>query len=76
MNYSSKQEKGELKTELKIYPIFFILSKHHPPSPDALRNPGLVDVVRRVSGRTRIAPRDGVTAVGRRSWNKAESTGG
>ena len=37
----------------------FILSKCHPPSPDALRNPGLVNAVHRIIGRSRIAPRNG-----------------
>ena len=34
----------------------FVLSTCHSPSPNALRNPGLVDVVHRVSERSRIAP--------------------
>ena len=34
----------------------FILSNRHPLYPEVLRNPGLVDVVHRVSGRPRVAP--------------------
>ena len=42
---------------IKYYPIpLFVFSVCHPLSPDALRNPGLVDFVLRVSGRSRIAP--------------------
>ena len=33
----------------------FVLSARHPPSHHTLRNPGLVEVVHRVSGRSRIA---------------------
>ena len=40
----------------------FVLSKRHSPSPHALRIPGLVDVVHRVSGRSSIAPRNGLLA--------------
>ena len=56
--------------------VLFLLSKCHPPSPNAPRNPGLVDVVHRISGRSRIAPRSWVTTVGRRGWNQTEWTGG
>ena len=34
----------------------FILSQRHPPSPDALRDLSLVDVVHQVSGRPGVAP--------------------
>ena len=34
----------------------FVLSKWDPPSPDALRNPGLVDVAHRKRGGPRDAP--------------------
>ena len=34
----------------------FVLSKCHPPSPDALRNPGLVNVFHRERGGPRVAP--------------------
>ena len=42
----------------------FVLSKCHPPSPDALLNPCLVDVVHRISGISRIASRNWVTTGG------------
>ena len=44
---------------------FSVLSEWHLLSRNALRNPGLVDVVQRVSGRSRIAPRHWVTATDR-----------
>ena len=54
----------------------FVLSTCHPPSPNALRNPGLVDVVHRVSGRSRIAPRNWVAAAGRWGTNQSTRSGG
>ena len=42
---------------MKRRPIhLFVLPMRHPPSPSALRDPDLVDVVHRVGGRSRIAP--------------------
>ena len=50
---------------LMIYPAFFatippiplfVLSTRHPPSPDAPRDPGLVDVVHRVCDRPCLLP--------------------
>ena len=45
----------------QLIPLF-VLSECHPPSPSVLRNPGLVDAVHRVSGRSRNAPRKLATA--------------
>ena len=47
-----------------------------PPSPEAIRNPGLVDVVLRVNGRSRIAPQNGVAAAGRQGTNQTTRSGG
>ena len=44
----------------------FALSRRHPPSPNALCHPGLVDVVHRLRGRLECPPpRNWVTAAGR-----------
>ena len=47
----------------------------HLTSPNALCHPSLVDVARQVRGRPRVAPRNGMIAVGWRGWNQAEGTG-
>ena len=68
----SKQKKTLGSTQIPL----FVLSKCHLPSPDVQRSPGVVDVVHRVSGRSRIVLRSRGTAVGRRCWNQAECTEG
>ena len=57
--------------------ILFVLSKRHPPSPNALWHPGLVDVVHRVRGRPRVPPpRNWVTAAGRWDAKQSKCNGG
>ena len=46
----------------------FVLPECFPSSPNALCNPGLVDVVHQVSGRSRIAPQTVAAAAG---WREA-----
>ena len=52
-----------------------VLSKRHPPSPDALHKPDLVDIVPLVGGRSRIAPRKWVAAAGRRGTDQTTRSG-
>ena len=46
----------------------FVLSERHPPSSSTLHNPSLVDVVHRVSGRSRIARPPPPPELGDRRW--------
>ena len=48
-----------------LSPIPLCPIQSRPSSPNALCNPSLVDVVHRVSGRPRVAPRNWATAAGR-----------
>ena len=51
MTWTSVQDKKD-NTPIPLSVLF----KRHPPSPQALHNPGLLDVVHRVSGRSCVAP--------------------
>ena len=59
-----------------LSPIPLCPIQSRPSSPNALCNPSLVDVVHRVSGRPRVAPRNWATAAGRWGANQTMSRGG